>query len=158
MSQHSELLKYLYLRPRASESTTHEGVNRLAQSVPHKENAQLKPAYFATAVNSCTVCGGTKHSLHTCRKFRSLSHHQRIAAVKSNQLCFNCLKLGHLKQQCPSLQRCQVCQRPHHTLLHLDDNRDDPTPAGRPSPPRSHSPPAVTSEPSTLHSHVANNQ
>ena len=38
------------------------------------------------------------------------------------------------------------------------DNRDTPTNAGRQSLPRSHSPLAATAEPSTLHSHVTNNQ
>ena len=93
-----------------------------------------KLAYLANAGNSCAICNGPTHTLYVCKKFRSLSHDQRIAAVKSNQLCFNCLKLGHHKLQCPVLHRCQVCQRPHHTLLHLDDDEDAPdapTTAGR---------------------------
>ena len=111
--------------------------------MPHKGSA-LQNGYIANAVSSCTVCSGEERPLNTCRKFRSLSHNQGIAAVKSNQLCFNCLKSGHHKLQCPSLHRCQVRQKPHHTLLHLDD-RDTLITAGRRSPPKSRSPPAVTS-------------
>ena len=128
---HNELMKYLDLQAQALESTTRQGIKRSAQSMPYKENAQLKPAYFASTVNSCTVCGGTKQPLYACGKCRLLSYDQRITAVGKNQLCFNCLKSGHLKQQCPLLRRCRKCQRPHPTLLHLDDNRDAHTSAGR---------------------------
>ena len=142
---HRELLKFLDLQAQASESTTHKSIKCSAQSMPQKRNAQQKPVYFANKGNSCTVCSGTTHPLYTCRKFRSLSHNQRLAVVKSNQLCFNCLMSGHLEQQCPSLQRCLECQKPHHTLFHLDNDRDAPsTTAGRRSPWRSCSPPAVT--------------
>ena len=51
-----------------------------------------------------------------------------------------------------------MCQRPDHTLLYLDDDRDSLMDAGRLSPPRSCSPPAATTEPLTLRSHVANHQ
>ena len=156
---HGELLKFLDLPARASEYTTREGIKRLVQSMPHMGNAQLKPAYFVSAVNSCTMCNGTKHPLYMCRKFRSLSHNQHITTVRNNQLCFNCLKSGHLKQQCPPLQRSQVCQRPYYTLLHLGNDKDAPwTTAGSRSPPRSHWPPAAMSEQSTLCSHIANHQ
>ena len=154
---YSELLKFLDLQARASESTTREGVKRSAQSMPHKANVQLKPVYLSNTINSCTVCGGKMHPLYACRKFRSLSYDQHMEAVKSNQLCFNCLKLGDHKLQCPWLHRCQVCQRLYHTLLHLDENEDVLTNARRRSPLRSGSPPAATSNPLTLSSHVANN-
>ena len=57
----------------------------------------VKTCIFASTVNSCTVCNGKKLPLYACRKFRSLSHDQFIAAVKSNRLCFNCLQSGHHK-------------------------------------------------------------
>ena len=59
---HSELLKFLDLRARASESTTHEGqidtIKHLVQSMSHMGNAQLKPAYFASAVNPALYAVG----------------------------------------------------------------------------------------------------
>ena len=33
----------------------------------------------------------------------------------------NCLKPGHFVKQCKSLHHCKVCQKPHHTLLHIDN-------------------------------------
>ena len=122
-------------------------------------NAQQIHAYLANAVNSCTVCGGTKHCLYASRKFHRCHTTQHLALVQRSQLCFDCLKSGPIKQQCPSLQRWQECQRPHYLLLHLNSDRDAPsTTAGRQTPPRSCSPLAVTSEPLTLHLHVANHQ
>ena len=91
------IIKLLDLRARASVSTTREGVKRSAQSVPHRAKAQLKPVYLANAVSSCTVCGEKKHPLYACRKFRSLSHDKRIAAVRGHQLSLNCIKSGHHK-------------------------------------------------------------
>ena len=55
--------------------------------------------------------------------------------------------------------RPSVSQRPHHTLLHQDYDRDAPsTTTGRWSPARSCSPLAAMSEPLTLHSHLSNYQ
>ena len=158
MPHHSELLKLLDLQAGVSKFTTCKGVKCLIQNMPHKANGLLKPVYLANTFNSCTICSVTKHPLYACRKFRSLSHNQRMVAVKSNQLCFNCLKSGLVKQECPLLQRCQVCHRPHQTLLYLDDDRQAPTTAGRQSQQRSHSPSAAMSEPLILHLHVTNSQ
>ena len=38
----------------------------------------------------------------------------------------NCLGGGHFKQQCKSSHKCKVCQRPHHTLLHVDMQSSNP--------------------------------
>ena len=32
----------------------------------------------------------------------------------------NCLKPGHFSKQCGSNNRCRKCQKPHHTLIHID--------------------------------------
>lgn len=41
--------------------------------------------------------------------------------MKSNGICMNCLKAGHFVKQCKSLHHCKTCQKPHHTLLHIDN-------------------------------------
>ena len=56
-----------------------------------------------------------------------MSHDGRMQVLKVNRLCANCLSAGHFKSQCKSLHRWKMCQRPHHTLLHLDSpSRSDP--------------------------------
>ena len=43
-----------------------------------------------------------------------------LSTVRSNNLCLNCLKPGHISKNCGSNNRCRRCQRPNHTLLHND--------------------------------------
>ena len=68
-----------------------------------------------------------------------MSHKNKMQVLKVNRLCTNCLSSGHFKNQCKSLHRCKVCQKPHHTTLHIETqskaphNRDAPqgdTPVG----------------------------
>ena len=113
---YNQLLKFLDLRAQASESTTREVTKRSPQVVPGK--SQPRPVYLADLGNNCTVCGMDKHPLYICRKFKTLSYEQRLAVARERQSCLNCLKEGHFKSQCPSIQRCQRCNKPHHTLLH----------------------------------------
>ena len=35
-------------------------------------------------------------------------------------MCLNCLCPGHHVRTCTSLHKCRVCQKPHHSLLHIE--------------------------------------
>ena len=43
-----------------------------------------------------------------------------VSTLKENKLCMNCLRPGHFIKQCKSLHRCRKCQKPQHTLLHVE--------------------------------------
>ena len=67
-------------------------------------------------------------------KFKSFPHDK---ILRSNSLCMNCLKPGHFVRECQSSHRCRRCQKPHHTLLHVEtrsdkvqDSTGDPPPCG----------------------------
>ena len=60
-----------------------------------------------------------------CPKFKPLSHDQRVAVLKDNNLCMNCLSSGHFVKQCKSVHKCRKCQKLHHTLLHVDKQVED---------------------------------
>ena len=87
-----------------------------------------RAASFATnleASSDCVICKTTKHPLYACSEFKAMSHDGRMQVLKVNRLCTN--GAGHFKSQCKSLHRCKMCQRPHHTMLHLDSpSRSDP--------------------------------
>ena len=102
-----EFLEFVDLRARASEATIREGQRRQYQTVPNKGSAPTRTTYAANVdiKDSCVVCKAIKHPLYTCRKFRSLTPEQRMDVVRKNQLCYNCLKLGHFKPQCKSDQK-----------------------------------------------------
>ena len=56
-----------------------------------------------------------------------------LSTLKDNNYCLNCLKPGHFVRECKSLHRCRTCQKPHHSLLHVESKAPQPTPP--PAPP-----------------------
>ena len=67
--------------------------------------------------HSCIICK-ERHPLYVCGQFKSLSRDRKLSVLRSNNLCLNCLGPGHFARNCRSSNRCQKCQRLHHTLLH----------------------------------------
>ena len=121
-----ELLEFVNLRAQASENCISESVRKAASSEARRGFNASKPVTAIAASTTpataepCVVCKTGTHPLFACGKFKSLSHDGMVAAIKSNNLCLNCLRPGHFVKQCKSLHRCRNCQRPHHSLLHLD--------------------------------------
>ena len=110
---YSKLLDFINLHAQASES--------LPSS--KKPNPPNKPIalFTADASPNCVLCKTDQRPLYACSRFKSLLHDHKINIVKSNGICVNCLKLGHFVKQCKSLHHCKTCQKPHHTLLHIDN-------------------------------------
>ena len=125
---YNDLLEFLNLRAQASEHTIDDSHRRTPNEMRkvHKpiasHNANVTPASNA----SCPLCKSENHLLFACSKFKGLSHERKMATVKSNGLCLNCLRSGHFSKNCKSLHKCRECQRPHHTLLH-SDSTDNPS-------------------------------
>ncbi|XP_030843562.1 uncharacterized protein LOC115924830 [Strongylocentrotus purpuratus] len=68
---------------------------------------------------SCTFCGtNSRHVIDECRKFEALTVEERSEQCKRKGLCFRCLKPKHLKKECKSKIKCDVCDRMHNTLMH----------------------------------------
>eukprot|EP00057_Strongylocentrotus_purpuratus_P007889 XP_011662363.1 PREDICTED: uncharacterized protein LOC105437462 [Strongylocentrotus purpuratus] len=68
---------------------------------------------------SCTFCGtNSRHIIDECRKFEALKVEERSEQCKRKGLCFRCLKPKHLKKECKSKIKCDVCDRMHNTLMH----------------------------------------
>ena len=131
---YEELLKFIDLRAQASETSVAESAKRQPrhESSVRKSFASSKPvSLFANHTEStkdqCIACKADKHPLYACTKFKSMPHDQKVSTLKANNLCLNCLGPGHFVKQCKSLHRCKRCQRPHHTMLHVD--RQAPTPS-----------------------------
>ncbi|XP_075162853.1 uncharacterized protein LOC142235486 [Haematobia irritans] len=94
--------------------STKEGYNHTDQRVNRTQ------AYHSQEKldSSCPLCEGN-HSLRICQNFRNFSEQERIDFVFKNKLCNNCLSPFHKKQKCKSRNKCFICQKSHHTLLHL---------------------------------------
>ncbi|XP_043271176.1 uncharacterized protein [Venturia canescens] len=81
----------------------------------NKTNA--KAAVHNTSQQQCPDCSGN-HALASCPTWHKKSLEDRFATAKRARVCFNCLKPGHLPNQCQSQNRCKKCQKLHHTTLH----------------------------------------
>ena len=135
---YQKLLEFINLRAQASEVSvsdhkkTPRSDNQLAKKnfSPGKPIASF-PAHASESPSStCIICQLNRHPLYACPKFKSLPHDEMVATLKSHRLCFNCLRPGHFVKECTSLHRCRKCQKPHHTLLHLDPKDDESSDTG----------------------------
>ena len=61
-------------------------------------------------VSQCVLCSNEKHPLYVCPKFKPLSYDQRVAVLKNNNLCMNCLSSGHFVKQCKYVYKCRKFQ------------------------------------------------
>ena len=65
----------------------------------------------------CILCDGS-HRISECATFVALSPDERATVCRNNDLCFRCLRSGHVARACTSRGRCIVCGKPHHGALH----------------------------------------
>ena len=148
------MLEFLDLRAQASEATTSEPSKKV-----HAPKNESRPATFRskpiashaaaadTATSNCILCKSDKHPLYICTKFKALPHDKMVSVLKSNGLCLNCLRPGHFVKDCVSVHRCKKCQKPHHTLLHIEAKEENAAVAP--------SPPATSTTTTPIPSHAA---
>merc|ERR1712015_260086 len=65
----------------------------------------------------CVLCDKS-HCISDCATFVALSPDERATVCRNNDLCFRCLRSGHVARACTSRGRCIVCGKPHHGALH----------------------------------------
>ncbi|XP_055918705.1 uncharacterized protein LOC129950812 [Eupeodes corollae] len=70
---------------------------------------------------SCICCHET-HYLYLCPQFKAFSSDKKIEFAKNNNLCLNCLVQGHTVSQCKIKYNCRICNKRHHTLMHIENN------------------------------------
>ena len=120
VSQYSAQLEFLDLRAQAYQTAVHELDHKHPTPTAEKKCNLQVPSYTANVDDRCVVCKLGRHSLYPCKKFKNLPNEQMVTFLKQNGYCLNCLKPGHLSKQCPSIHRCQKCERPHHACLNFN--------------------------------------
>ena len=134
---YQKLLEFINLRAQASETPTQ--IQKQARNPSSTKSVASHTASADDANANCPLCKNEKHPLYVCARFKALSHDKMMAVLKENKLCLNCLRSGHFVKQCRSIHHCRKCQKPHHTLLHVDvdqasQNKSTPTPSPTPTP------------------------
>ena len=66
----------------------------------------------------CTLCKETHRLVH-CGEFKGISPQQRYDYAKQIRACYNCLESYSHSHIC-STHACHVCNKRHHTLLHVN--------------------------------------
>ena len=131
---YQDLLEFINLRAQTSETSVADSAKKQTKHKSlsaRKLFASRKPvALFAASTDSTTnlsfACKTEKHPLYRCTKFKSMPHDKKVPTLKTNDLCMNRLGPGHFVRQCKSLHRCKKCQKPHHTLLHVESQGETP--------------------------------
>lgn len=118
---YKDLVAFLEIECRAQDAITHKNKapydtrkvkSALISTTGGKENNH-------TAISACPMCR-QNHHLYTCRKFQNKTPRERYNFIKDNNRCINCLSL-HRSNSCSSKNTCKQCRKPHHTLLHFDN-------------------------------------
>ncbi|XP_066255176.1 uncharacterized protein [Euwallacea similis] len=69
-------------------------------------------------INKCYICT-ENHFIHQCPRFIQLSVSDKYNEIRRHKLCSNCLRPGHLKQECRS-RGCKKCNQKHNSTLHIE--------------------------------------
>lgn len=89
----------------------------------------VKGANLRTGSKSgeCLLHSSTGHDITECHKFKSCNSRERFELLKSNGICFRCLRGYHPARSCKVGKLCDVriegqelCNRNHHPLLHFE--------------------------------------
>ena len=91
---------------------------REIQSDPYKKR-EIQASYGASNSsssnqNKCVYCGLSNHKSTNCMKILDIARRKDI--LKTNKLCFNCTKQGHMSSKCNS-RGCRQCGLKHHTSI-----------------------------------------
>ncbi|XP_071052597.1 uncharacterized protein [Onthophagus taurus] len=137
---YNQLIEFLESHSKALESVKMISSSKVAKSSPSRP-LKTYPATLDTENKqkltnlACILCEDS-HYLYQCSKFHERTPSQRLACANSHKLCKNCLSSRHTTNNCKSTHTCRVCNRRHHTLLHLNSNNLSPKPeVSKPSPP-----------------------
>ncbi|XP_066258254.1 uncharacterized protein [Euwallacea similis] len=66
----------------------------------------------------CHICN-ENHFVYQCPRFTQLSVSEKYNEIRKHKLCSNCLRIGHLNQECKS-SGCKKCAKKHNTALHYE--------------------------------------
>ncbi|XP_055591020.1 uncharacterized protein LOC129743093 [Uranotaenia lowii] len=94
--------------------------NKISESRPEyvKRQYGIRTSHNVTRISKgrCVACSDT-HPLFMCQTFRKMPITERDRLVRTNSLCRNCFRNGHMASECMSKFVCHNCKGKHHTLI-----------------------------------------
>ncbi|XP_068074145.1 uncharacterized protein [Danio rerio] len=82
---------------------------------------------------SCIVCKDENHSIVQCSAFGEKTIEDKKNFIQENQLCYGCLRKGHIVKKCRRRHKCGTCGRNHPTCLHEERHMVSPKPLNKTS-------------------------
>jgi hypothetical protein len=119
---YNTLLEFIDHRAQASEVSSPLTSKKTNPPPPKRVGRQVTTFTSSIEAKVCPLCKAEKHPLYICPGFKGLTHERKISVLKVLNVCMNCLTAGHHVKDCKSIHRCRKCQKPHHTLLHMEDS------------------------------------
>ncbi|KAL4143988.1 hypothetical protein QTP88_006233 [Uroleucon formosanum] len=96
----------------------------------HQTSKSFMSTTYDKSVNQkqckCAFCNEA-HTIYRCVAFQQITVEKRRDFVSTNKLCFSCLSTMHMINKCSSKSSCRICQKRHHTLLHLTTSTSNTT-------------------------------
>ena len=91
--------------------------------LPSKPEKSTRSSYASSADVDCAVCQGAGHDVQDCQAFLKQGPEERLQTAVQRQLCFVCLRKGHITRDCREKAKCGApnCGKMHATTLHEAD-------------------------------------
>lgn len=102
-----------FLNSRAPDEKLSKRAKTFSTSAQSKETVS-----FSRPRLPCLICKEELHSIAKCPVFAAKPMADKKTFIHQNQLCFGCLRKGHITKDCRTKHICGVCGRRHPTCLH----------------------------------------
>ena len=122
----NEAIKQLRENQESQQRQLNECIVSMNQIVSNLSGqARSKPKVPPNVCKNCWFHGTTSHSILECSGFQNLNNNSKYELLRSNRVCFICLRKGHFSSDCMNRELChvkgennEVCGKPHHPILH----------------------------------------
>ncbi|KAL7835661.1 hypothetical protein SRHO_G00280080 [Serrasalmus rhombeus] len=85
----------------------------------------VNPSAAQTKKQIKCICCQQNHFIYKCEKFAALTLEEKKAFVKTKNMCFACLRVGHVAKDCRKRATCNVCRKSHPTPLHDEPAQEE---------------------------------
>ena len=90
------------------------------------QKKKVSIALTANASSNVNDCGcKEKHNMWQCPEFIKKSVSDRVKFIRKMKKCGNCLKDGHIANECKG-RKCIKCGKAHNSLLHYETTKKSP--------------------------------